>query len=135
MDTTPPTPEARPRSGGEQVKPALVSGGLQVEPASLSGRLQVEPAPVSADLSALRRHFEISLYFLLLTGVLTLGSTGKLDLVSILLPPLALLFKGYRWWRGMGPEISNRVGGWITIGYFVFFPFDLWIISRALAAD
>ena len=124
MDTTPPTPEARPRSGGEQVKPAPVPGGLQVE-----------PAPVSADLSALRRHFEISLYFLLLTGVLTLGSTGKLDLVSILLPPLALLFKGYRWWRGMGPEISNRVGGWITIGYFVFFPFDLWIISRALAAD
>jgi len=27
------------------------------------------------------------------------------------------------------------VGGWITIGYFLFFPFDLWIISRALAAD
>src|ERR1700739_2252858 len=85
--------------------------------------------------SALRRHFEISLYFLLLTGVLTLGATGKLDLVSILVPPVALLFKGYRWWRGMGPEISNRVGGWITIAYFIFFPFDLWIISRALAAD
>src|SRR6202163_3029733 len=113
MDTTASIPEAHPSSRG----------------------LQAEPAPVSADLSALRRHFEISLYFLLLTGVLTLGSTGKLDLVSILLPPVALLVKGYRWWRGMGPEISNRVGGWVTIAYFIFFPFDLWIISRALAAD
>ncbi len=123
------------QSQGKQVEPASISGELQVEPASISNGLQVEPAPVSADLSALRRHFEISLYFLLLTGVLTLGATGKLDLVSILVPPVALLFKGYRWWRGMGPEISNRVGGWITIGYFIFFPFDLWVISRALAAD
>jgi len=113
MDTTPSVPPAHPLSGG----------------------LQTEPAALSVDLSALRRHFEISLYFLLLTGVLTLSSTGKLDLVSILVPPVALLAKGYRWWRGMGPEISNRVGGWITIAYFIFFPFDLWIISRALAAD
>src|ERR1700730_13451574 len=124
MDTTHPIPEAHRNPGGLQVGPASVPGGLQVK-----------PAPASADLSALRRHFEISLYFLLLTGVLTLGSTGKLDLVSILLPPVALLVKGYRWWRGMGPEISNRVGGWVTIAYFIFFPFDLWIISRALAAD
>ena len=134
MDTTGPIPDAILQSEaasssdglpfqsqGKQVEPASISGGLQVEPASISGGLQVEPAPVSADLSALRRHFEISLYFLLLTGVLTLGATGKLDLVSILVPPVALLFKGYRWWRGMGPEISNRVGGWITIGYFIFF--------------
>jgi hypothetical protein len=129
MKTTGPIP----------VEPASISGGLQVELAPVSGGLhasleafsvKVEPG----DLSALKRHFEISLYFLLLTGVMTLVSTGKLDLVSILVPPAALLFKGYRWWRGKGPEISNRVGGWITIAYFVFFPFDLWIISRGLAA-
>jgi hypothetical protein len=90
---------------------------------------------LSGDLSALRRHFELSLYFLLLTSVLTLVSTGKLDLVSILAPPAALLFKGYRWWHGKGPELSNRVGSWITIGYFIFFPFDLWIVSRAVSAD
>ena len=97
-------------------------------------------APLRADslpghLSALRRHFEISLYLLLLTGVLTLVSTGKLDLVSIFLLPAALLFKGYRWWRGKGSEISNRVGTWLTIGYFIFFPFDLWVVSRILARD
>src|SRR4029077_13769044 len=86
-------------------------------------------------LSALRRHFEISLYFLLLTGVLTLVSTGKLDLVSILLLPAALLLKGYRWWHRNGPELSNRVASWLTIAYFVFFPADLWVVSRILAKD
>ena len=95
----------------------------------------IPKANLSGDLSALKRHFEISLYFLLLTGVLTLVSTGKLDLVSILLPPAALLFKGYRWWRGRGPELSNRVATWITIAYFVFFPFDLWVVSRILGSD
>jgi hypothetical protein len=85
-------------------------------------------------LSAIRRHFEISLYFMLLTGVLTLVSTGKLDLLTMLVLPAAMLFKGYRWWHGKGPELSNRHATWLTVAYFVFFPFDLWIISRMLAA-
>ena len=95
----------------------------------------VRTETIPGNISALRRHFEISLYLLLLTGVLTLVSTGKLDLVSILLFPAALLLKGYRWWHGKGPELSNRVGTWITIVYFVFFPIDLWIVSRILARD
>ncbi len=97
-----------------------------------AGQIPAELIP--AHLSAIRRHFEISLFFLLLTGVLTLVSTGKLDLVTILVMPAAMLFKGYRWWHGKGPEISNRVATWLTVAYFVFFPFDLWIISRMLAA-
>src|SRR5579863_4073670 len=95
---------------------------------------QTPAAPLPVHLSAIRRHFQISLYFLLLTGVLTLVSTGKLDLLTILALPAAMLFKGYRWWHGKGPEISNRLGTWLTIAYFVFFPFDLWIISRMLSA-
>ena len=98
-----------------------------------AGQIPAEVLPVH--LSAVRRHFEISLYFLLLTGVLTLVSTGKLDLVTILVLPAAMLFKGYRWWHGKGPELSNRVGTWLTVAYFIFFPFDLWIISRMLAAN
>jgi hypothetical protein len=105
---------------------------LEVRAMDPAGQILAEPIP--AHLSAIRRHFEISLYFLLLTGVLTLVSTGKLDLVTILALPAAMLFKGYRWWHGKGPEISNRVANWLTIAYFIFFPFDLWIISRLLAA-
>jgi len=99
---------------------------------SSAGPLPTEPIP--AHLTAIRRHFEISLYFLLLTGVLTLVSTGKLDLVSILVLPAAMLFKGYRWWHGKGAELSNRAGTWLTIAYFIFFPIDLWTFSRTLAA-
>jgi len=97
-----------------------------------AGQIPAEPLPVH--LSAIRRHFEISLYFLLLTGVLTLVSTGKLDLVTILVLPAAMLYKGYRWWHGKGPELSNRIATWLTVAYFIFFPFDLWVISRMLAA-
>jgi len=97
-----------------------------------AGQIPAETMP--AHLSAIRRHFEISLYFLLLTGVLTLVSTGKLDLFTMFALPAAMLYKGYRWWHGKGPEISNRAASWLTIAYFVFFPFDLWMVSRMLAA-
>jgi protein-glutamine gamma-glutamyltransferase len=105
---------------------------MEVRAMDPAGQILAEPLPVH--LSAIRRHFEISLFLLLLTGVLTLVSTGKLDLVTILALPSAMLFKGYRWWHRKGPEISNRTATWLTVAYFVFFPFDLWIISRMLAA-
>ncbi|HEY2646353.1 MAG TPA: DUF3488 and transglutaminase-like domain-containing protein, partial [Candidatus Acidoferrales bacterium] len=98
----------------------------------LAGQTPAELLPVH--LSAIRRHFEISLYFLLLTGVLTLVSTGKLDLLTMIVLPACMLFKGYRWWHGKGPEISNRAATWLTVSYFLFFPVDLWVISRMLAA-
>src|ERR1700675_3446994 len=94
-------------------------------------------APIFAapKTSALNRYFQISLYLLLLVSVLTLVCTGKLDMVSILLPPAALLVKGYRWWRSYPPELSPRAANWLVVGYFVFFPVDLWWLSRLLASD
>ena len=97
-----------------------------------AGQISAEVLPVH--LSAIRRHFEISLYFLLLTGVLTLVSTGKLDLLTMIVLPACMFYKGYRWWHGKGPEISNRAATWLTVCYFIFFPFDLWVISRLLAS-
>jgi len=85
-------------------------------------------------LTAVRRYFEVSLYLLLLISVLTLISTGKLDPVSVVVPPVVLLIKGYRWWQGRGPELSHRAATWCVVAYFVFFPLDLWVFSRALAA-
>jgi hypothetical protein len=93
------------------------------------------PMFVASPSSALGRYFQISLYLLLLVSVLTLVSTGKLDLVSILLPPLALLVKGYRWWHGRSPELSPRAATLLVVGYFFFFPADLWWVSRMLASD
>jgi transglutaminase-like putative cysteine protease len=85
--------------------------------------------------SALGRYFEISLFLLLLISVLALVSTGKLDLVTMMLAPAALLFKGYRWWRGRGPEISHRTATFLVVLYFLWFPADLWWVSRTLAAE
>src|SRR2546426_10983632 len=79
------------------------------------------------------RYTQISLYLLLVTGVLTLLSTGKVDLVSVLTAAAALLVKGARWWRGYGPELSHRRATQLVIAYFLFFPLDLWIFSRSLA--
>src|SRR3954471_23620016 len=72
------------------------------------------------DSSALRGYFETSLYLLLLVSALSLISTGKLDLVSMLATPAALLFKGYRWWHGHEPEISDRTANLLVGLYFIF---------------
>ncbi len=84
-------------------------------------------------LSAVYRYFAISLYLLIATSVVTLVSTGKLDPLSTIVPPVALALKAIRWWRGDPPELSHRAATFMTIAYFLFFPFDLWLFSRALA--
>ena len=84
-------------------------------------------------LSAVQRYFEVSLYLLVLTSVLAVVSTGKLDPFSTFVPVVALGYKGIRIWRGKGPELSVRLATWMVLAYFLFFPFDLWVISRSLA--
>ena len=96
----------------------------------MSGRL-----PLAEGLPALDRYFEISLFLLVTTGVLAVVSTGKLDPISTFAPIAALIFKGIRVWQGRGPELSARVATWLVLGYFLFFPADIWLFSRNLAAD
>jgi protein-glutamine gamma-glutamyltransferase len=89
--------------------------------------------PNAPPLSAVQRYFEISLYLLVSTGVIAVVSTSKLDLFSTVVPVIALGYKGVRLWRGREPELSVRVATWLVLAYFLFFPFDLWILSRKLA--
>lgn len=84
-------------------------------------------------LPAVERYFEVSLYLLVATGVLAIISTGKLDVFSTVAPAAALLYKGIRVHRGHGPELSSRAATWCVLGYFLFFPLDLWVLSRSLA--
>ncbi len=84
-------------------------------------------------LPAVQRYFEVSLFLLVATGVLAIVSTGKLDIVSVLLPSVALIYKGIRMRSGRGPEISARMATWLVLGYFLFFPLDLWVLSHGLA--
>src|SRR6202041_1500030 len=84
-------------------------------------------------LPAVQRYFEISLFLLVATGVLSIVSTGKLDIVSVLIPSIALIYKGIRMQRGRGPEITPRTATGLVLAYFLFFPLDLWVLSRGLS--
>src|SRR5208282_3463558 len=91
------------------------------------------PAP-RASLSALTRYSELSLYLLLVNGVASLVWTGKLDPITAVLAPLALVFKGWRYAMGKSAELSQRQATWLVAAYIFFFPFDLLVLSRAFAA-
>jgi len=86
-------------------------------------------AQAAPALSA-EKYFRASLSLLVLTSILTLGSTGKLDLVTSLIGPLAALHKGYRWWHGRPAELSPRAATWCLLVYLAFFPVDALFLSR-----
>src|SRR5215472_2251898 len=76
------------------------------------------------------QYFRASLSLLVLTSILTLASTGKLDLLTSLIAPLAALHKGYRWWHGHPAELSPRAATWSLLVYLAFFPVDALFVSR-----
>ena len=76
------------------------------------------------------RFFRTSLSLLILTSVLTLVSTGKLDVFTIVVGPLAALYKGYRWWHGRPAELSSRAATWCVLAYLAFLPVDILFLSR-----
>src|ERR1700747_1358443 len=92
---------------------------------------------ISAELPALpaERFFRASLFFLILTSIGTLISTGKLDLLTSIAAPAAMLYKGVRLWRGEPAELSHSTATWAVIGYLGFFPLDIFFFSRALVAN
>src|SRR5713101_9286746 len=80
------------------------------------------------------RFFRASLFLLLLTSAATLISTGKLDLFTTLVLPAALVYKGFRWWRGKPAELLPATATWLVTAYLVFFPLDIFLFSRAFVA-
>jgi len=94
-------------------------------------------ATLPAKLPALpaERFFHASMFFLILTALGTLVSTGKLDLPTCVLAPLAMIYKGIRLWRGQPPELSHTRATWLVICYLGFFPLDIFFFSRAFVAN
>jgi len=84
---------------------------------------------------AIERYFDVSLFLLVVTGLVAMISTGKLDPVSTALPLIALLWKGIRVFRRQPPELSQRTATSLVLAYLLFFPLDLWFLSRSLASD
>jgi hypothetical protein len=90
--------------------------------------------PASTAALPAERFFRGSLFFLVLTSVATLVSTGKLDLITCILAPAAMLYKGLRWWQGKPPELSHTAATWMVIGYLGVFPLDALLLSRSFVA-
>lgn len=91
--------------------------------------------PASLPSQPAERFFRGSLFFLVFSAIGTLVATGKLDPISSALVPAAMLYKGFRWWRGKPPEFSHRLATWLVIGYLGVFPIDVFFLSRAFVAN
>src|SRR5215469_1671129 len=94
-----------------------------------SSTLPVSPQPPA------ERFFRISLFLLLLTAILTLIGTGKIDLFTSCLAIGAILYRVRRWWYGHQPELNSRTATLLVLCYLLFFPLDMFFISRTLAVN
>lgn len=83
--------------------------------------------------SAVQRYFEASLFLLVATGSLSIIFTGKLDPFTEVAVPVALAYKAFRLWHRREPELSSRAATALVLAYFLFFPLDLWVLSRGRA--
>jgi protein-glutamine gamma-glutamyltransferase len=80
------------------------------------------------------RFFRTSLFLLMATAVVTLESTGKLDLLTMILAPSAVLYKGVRWWRRCPAEIPHHIATRLVVGYLLVFPLDVLFLSRSFVS-
>jgi protein-glutamine gamma-glutamyltransferase len=90
--------------------------------------------PTAPPLPA-ERFSRVSLFLLLLTAILTLIGTGKIDLLTSSAATLALLYRARRWWYGHEPELTSRTATFLVLCYLLFFPADMFFLSRGLAAN
>jgi transglutaminase-like putative cysteine protease len=83
---------------------------------------------------AIERYFNIALYLLVLTGFVTLASTGGLDLPGVVLVGLALLLRGYQLAVRLEFVIPESWTNYLTLLYiFVGFA-DYFFVSRSFLA-
>jgi transglutaminase-like putative cysteine protease len=92
-------------------------------------------SPPIAQLLPAERFSRLSLFLLLLTAILTLIGTGKIDLFTSLMATFALLYRARRWWYGHQPELTSRAATFMVLCYLIFFPIDMFFVSRSLAAN
>lgn len=78
----------------------------------------------------IERLFQFSLFLLIVTGFITLASTGKLDVLSVLFVSAALLFRGYGLLAKREFHISERWTTYIGIAYVIVYIADYFLISQ-----
>jgi transglutaminase-like putative cysteine protease len=84
---------------------------------------------------AIARYFQIALYLLVLTGFITLASTGGLDLPTEVLAGGAILFRGYCLATRRVLLIPERLTTILTLAYAAFYLADYLVISQAFVSS
>ncbi len=78
---------------------------------------------------SVERYFETSLLLMLTTGFVTVVTTGKLDLPSVLVVSVALAVRLWSQFRELDLSISSRTVTSLSIFYLFFFALDFLIFS------
>jgi protein-glutamine gamma-glutamyltransferase len=91
-------------------------------------------APTSVPALPAERFFRGSLLLLILSSIAALIATGKLDIFTSVLASAGIFYKGYRWLTSKPVELNQATATWLVLGYVAFFPFDVLLFSRAIAA-
>ncbi|HZR66557.1 MAG TPA: DUF3488 and transglutaminase-like domain-containing protein [Terriglobales bacterium] len=93
----------------------------------MSGKVQAGEISLAV---AIRRYFDVVLYLLIFTGFGTLASTGRLDLPTVLIVTLALLYRGYILARRRQIIFSERWTNLLTIVCVAYFIADEFLVTR-----
>jgi transglutaminase-like putative cysteine protease len=80
--------------------------------------------------TAVERYFEVSLFLLIATGFLTLASTGRLDILSLLFMLTVLGARAVLLVRDRSIVIPEKWSTFATILYALFFAADFLLVSR-----
>src|SRR3984893_14578113 len=95
--------------------------------ASAATSVRVPPLPAE-------RFFQGSLLLFIFSSIATLIVTGKLDTLSCAVATLAMVYKGFRWWRRRPIELSHQTATVMVVAYLIIFPLDVLFFSRAFVA-
>ena len=77
----------------------------------------------------IERYFEVSLFLLVVTGFVTLLSTGRLDPLSLAMVSLALIARGTLLLRNRSAVIPEKYDTALTLSYLLFYAADYFLIS------
>jgi transglutaminase-like putative cysteine protease len=100
---------------------------------AIQKRMTSQPAKTASIplRQAVDYYFQIALHLLVLTGFVTLASTGGLDTPSVVLVGAAMAVRGYLLARRRPFVISERWTTPLTIAYFLFFAADYLMVSHS----
>jgi hypothetical protein len=77
----------------------------------------------------IEQYFQVCLLLLLSTGFITLASTGKLDMLSMLFVSIALLYRGYLLGQGRMVRIPEQIASYLGLVYILFYVVDFFFVS------